>query len=106
MRIEVFDEHRARAGVQCGAEHGVEAEYVKQRQYAQHHVVGAGRGGPATMGTHLFDVDQQIAVREHRGTRRTGGAAGEDRNRDRRAVDVGDGFDLVAVERIEHRSVE
>ena len=61
-------------------EHDVQPEDVEQRQHAEHHVVGALLA--ARVGLALLEVREQVAVGEHGGLRRAGGAAGEDQHRE------------------------
>ena len=59
-----------------------------QREHAVDDVVGAD---PVGHRARLLDVGQQVAVGEHRGPRRAGGAAGEHQRGEVVGLDVGDG---------------
>ena len=78
-RVEPLDQQHRRPGGEGDAQDHVEPEDVVHRQQAEPHVVRPG--AILRRGSDLPEVHQQVAVGEHRGPWRTGGARGvhEDR---------------------------
>ncbi len=79
-RMEVVDQRDRRAGVQRETEHDVQAVDVEQREHAERDV--ARFDAQAGVRLHLLDVREQGTVREHGRFRRTGGARGEQQDRE------------------------